>query len=196
MNPSVEKEPWRETFLLRFRNISLPKMIDRADRQVYGSLSHFRLDTATIVHNVAIFYGGMLSYQGFKLQPNWKKNSAENAARVMQQDILNELNEINLCSYCYIRSNEQERDDWFCLPCEPQHELVYAKAKGYPYWPAKASAPYSFYLFLDNVCFKINKNRFLKSVAIFTTFDFLDPNMRDWRLIKATQNRLIVTSIH
>ena len=114
----------------------------------------------------------------------------------MQQDILNELNEINLCSYCYIRSNEQERDDWFCLPCEPQHELVYAKAKGYPYWPAKASAPYSFYLFLDNVCFKINKNRFLKSVAIFTTFDFLDPNMRDWRLIKATQNRLIVTSIH
>ena len=125
-----------------------------------------------------------------------KKNSAENAARVMQQDILNELNEINLCSYCYIRSNEQERDDWFCLPCEPQHELVYAKAKGYPYWPAKASAPYSFYLFLDNVCFKINKNRFLKSVAIFTTFDFLDPNMRDWRLIKATQNRLIVTSIH
>ena len=60
MNPLVEKEPWRETLLLRFRNICFPNMIDRADRQVYRSLSHFRLDTATIVHNVAIFYGGMI----------------------------------------------------------------------------------------------------------------------------------------
>ena len=60
MNPSVEEEPWREKFLLRFRNISLFNMIDRADRHVYKSLSHFRLDTATTVHNVAIFYGGML----------------------------------------------------------------------------------------------------------------------------------------
>ena len=57
----------------------------------------------------------------------------------MYQECLRELEEIELCSDCYFRSNQQEEDDWFCEPCEPRHELVYAKAKGFPYWPAKAN---------------------------------------------------------
>ena len=47
------------------------------------------------------------------------------------------LNEIKICRDCYRRSNEQQEEDWFCQPCDPPHELVFAKAKGYPYWPAK-----------------------------------------------------------
>ena len=58
----------------------------------------------------------------------------------MQRDCLHELNEMKLCWDCYMRSHQQEEDDdWFCLPCDPQHELVYAKARGFPYWPAKAN---------------------------------------------------------
>ena len=26
---------------------------------------------------------------------------------------------------------------WFAKPCRPFHEIVYAKQKGFPYWPAK-----------------------------------------------------------
>ena len=138
MSP-IEKKPWRETFLLRFRKVNLPNMVDKADRQVYKSLAHFRLDIDTFVHNVAIFYGGIL-ISLILLEPSSHiVFSPEHAARAVQQHCLHELNEINLCSDCYERSNEREDDDWFCLPCNPPHELVYAKAKGFPYWPAKAS---------------------------------------------------------
>ena len=57
----------------------------------------------------------------------------------MQQDCLYELNEMKLCKDCYRRSILQEDGNWFRLRCDPQHELVYAKAKGFPYWPAKAN---------------------------------------------------------
>lgn len=60
----------------------------------------------------------------------------------MQRDCAHELNEINICADCYKRSNAQEEKDWFCQPCDPPHELVYAKAKGYPFWPAKVRIPY------------------------------------------------------
>lgn len=59
------------------------------------------------------------------------------AARTMLRTCKYEIGEINLCRDCYKRSNEPEGPDWFCLPCNPPHELVYAKAQGFPYWPAK-----------------------------------------------------------
>ena len=77
---------------------------------------------------------------------NFKHFSPEHSpyadsARAMQQDCLRELNEIQLCSDCYRRWNKREEDEnWFCLPCDPRHELVYVNAEGFPYWPAKASA--------------------------------------------------------
>lgn len=64
-------------------------------------------------------------------------SSLADSARVMHRDCLYELEEIKLCTDCYMRSNKQEEKNWFCLPCDPPHELVFAKAKGYPFWPAK-----------------------------------------------------------
>ncbi|KAK4019314.1 hypothetical protein OUZ56_001339 [Daphnia magna] len=118
-----EEEKWRAMFLLRLPMMSLPKMNDRADRQVYKSLAQFRMDTDTVVHNVTIFHG--------------EHSPLADSARVMKRDCAYELGEINLCRDCYKRSNMQEEPDWFCHPCNPSHELVYAKAKGFPYWPAK-----------------------------------------------------------
>ena len=118
-------------------------MLDRADRQVYKSISQFRLETATIVHNAVIFFGGSRLYLQL-WEPIFQYFTLENsicadAARAMQQDCLYELNEMKLCKDCYRRSILQEDGNWFRLPCDPQHELVYAKAKGFPYWPAKAN---------------------------------------------------------
>ena len=67
MEPSVKEESWRETFLMRLRNVSILNMIDRADRQVYKSISQFWLETAAVVHNVIIFFGGNSLYLKFNL---------------------------------------------------------------------------------------------------------------------------------
>ncbi len=55
----------------------------------------------------------------------------------MLRDCLSDLKEIRQCRDCYRYSNEQREKYWFCKPCRPYHELVYAKQKGFPYWPAK-----------------------------------------------------------
>ncbi|XP_030629430.1 zinc finger MYND domain-containing protein 11 isoform X9 [Chanos chanos] len=49
---------------------------------------------------------------------------------------IQELNEMQLCKTCFYLSNARP-DNWFCYPCTPNHELVWAKMKGFGYWPAK-----------------------------------------------------------
>uniref|UniRef100_A0AAR2LY90 Zinc finger, MYND-type containing 11 n=1 Tax=Pygocentrus nattereri TaxID=42514 RepID=A0AAR2LY90_PYGNA len=46
------------------------------------------------------------------------------------------LNELLLCRNCFHLSNARP-DNWFCYPCAPNHELVWARMKGFGYWPAK-----------------------------------------------------------
>lgn len=46
-----------------------------------------------------------------------------------------ELNEIETCSECYYNANT--RKDWFIAVCNKPHILLWAKLKGFPYWPAK-----------------------------------------------------------
>ena len=58
------------------------------------------------------------------------------ASQVLQ-DCLYDLQEIRMCRDCYRLSNEKPGKNWFCLPCRPPHQLVFAKQKGYPFWPAK-----------------------------------------------------------
>ncbi|KAG7263840.1 LOW QUALITY PROTEIN: hypothetical protein CRUP_013069 [Coryphaenoides rupestris] len=50
---------------------------------------------------------------------------------------LADMNEIEVCPECYL-SSCQKRDNWFCEPCSQPHPLVWAKLKGFPFWPAKA----------------------------------------------------------
>jgi hypothetical protein len=58
-------------------------------------------------------------------------------ARQMLRDCIYDLQEIRQCRDCYRVSNEKTDKHWFCQPCRPAHQLVYAKQKGFPYWPAK-----------------------------------------------------------
>ncbi|XP_077869213.1 MYND-type zinc finger-containing chromatin reader ZMYND8-like [Saccoglossus kowalevskii] len=48
-----------------------------------------------------------------------------------------EMNEIEVCSDCYL-SSCLKKDNYFCEPCTVPHPLVWAKLKGFPFWPAKA----------------------------------------------------------
>ena len=47
------------------------------------------------------------------------------------------LLELQSCTDCYRWQHCGEDPLWFCRPCNPRHRLVYAKQKGFPYWPAK-----------------------------------------------------------
>lgn len=47
-----------------------------------------------------------------------------------------EMREIEICPNCYQNANTKK--DWFIEVCPTPHLLVWAKLKGFPYWPAKA----------------------------------------------------------
>ncbi|XP_076005398.1 zinc finger MYND domain-containing protein 11 isoform X2 [Genypterus blacodes] len=88
----------------------------------YKTFEEFRADAQLIVHNTAILYGV-------------HSDQAE-IARLIYSDTCHELNELLLCRNCFYLSNARP-DNWFCFPCNPSHDLVWAKMKGFGYWPAK-----------------------------------------------------------
>nr|XP_006634495.1 PREDICTED: zinc finger MYND domain-containing protein 11 isoform X5 [Lepisosteus oculatus] len=88
----------------------------------YKSFEEFKADAQLIVHNTAILFGV-------------QSDQAE-IARLLYSDTCHELNELQLCKNCFYLSNARP-DSWFCYPCVPSHELVWAKMKGFGYWPAK-----------------------------------------------------------
>uniref|UniRef100_A0AAZ3QG16 Zinc finger, MYND-type containing 11 n=1 Tax=Oncorhynchus tshawytscha TaxID=74940 RepID=A0AAZ3QG16_ONCTS len=88
----------------------------------YKSFDEFKADAQLIVHNTAILFGV-------------HSDQAE-IARLLYSDTCHELNELMLCKNCFFLSNARP-DNWFCYPCTPNHEVVWAKMKGFGYWPAK-----------------------------------------------------------
>lgn len=45
------------------------------------------------------------------------------------------MNELQLCKNCFYLSNAG-LNHWFCYPWIPNHELIWAKIKGFGFWPA------------------------------------------------------------
>lgn len=95
----------------------------KLNTETYTTLAEFLGDVLTIYHNVTIFHGN--------------KSQEFGAAELMLRDTLHDLAEMRNCFDCYKHSNEKSCVKWFCLPCRVPHKLVWAKQKGYPYWPAK-----------------------------------------------------------
>lgn len=46
------------------------------------------------------------------------------------------MSEIENCASCYLNANTKK--DWFVEVCPKPHRPVWAKLKGFPFWPAKA----------------------------------------------------------
>ncbi|GFT83346.1 zinc finger MYND domain-containing protein 11 [Nephila pilipes] len=117
-----EEEKWRYNFLI-YETMDLSLMEDKTQDNLYKRLEEFQADAQTLVHNIVIYYG--------------VHSPAADMARQMLRDCCYDLGEIRQCRDCYRTSNEKREKYWFCQPCDPPHELVYAKQKGYPFWPAK-----------------------------------------------------------
>lgn len=118
----AEGDAWKQGYLI-YQKMDLITMEEKTRNSEYTSLEEFHADAQTIVHNVVIFYG--------------IHSCMADMARQMLRDCSYDLNEIRQCSACYRMSNEKRDKYWFCRPCDPPHDLVFAKQKGFPYWPAK-----------------------------------------------------------
>lgn len=92
-------------------------------RKMYGCTESFLADAKWILHNCIIFNGY-----------NHKLTSA---AKALLKICKHEMSEIEVCPDCY-HNAYTKRENWFQEPCCPPHLLIWAKLKGFPFWPAKA----------------------------------------------------------
>ncbi|CAH1992326.1 unnamed protein product [Acanthoscelides obtectus] len=113
---------WRANQLF-FEHRDMSVMEVKINTQTYTTFSEFLADVYSVQHNVAIFHSVESQEYG--------------AAELMVRDAHHDINEMKMCIDCYKHSNEKLNAKWFCLPCRVPHKLVWAKQKGYPYWPAK-----------------------------------------------------------
>ncbi|XP_055607214.1 MYND-type zinc finger-containing chromatin reader Zmynd8 isoform X2 [Uranotaenia lowii] len=88
--------------------------------QKYKTTEAFQIDVSWILHNASIY-------------PNNSKllSAAKGIMKICKQ----EMNEIEACNECYFNANTCKT--WFTEVCSRPHLLVWAKLKGFPYWPAK-----------------------------------------------------------
>ena len=114
-NDDENDDSWRINFLLKQR-MDFDEIAAKCHSNQYRIVEEFRADCQLIVHNVVIFHG--------------VHSNMADSARQMFRDCTYDLKEITMCRDCYRYANEKTEKYWFCKPCRPFHELVYAKQKG------------------------------------------------------------------
>ncbi|KAJ8920734.1 hypothetical protein NQ315_004873 [Exocentrus adspersus] len=103
--------------------MDLTEMEKNIKGNLYGSTQAFEADAKWLLHNSIIYN----SYQS-KLT-----STAKTIVKICKQ----EMAEIENCPSCYLNANTK-KDTWFVEVCPKPHLLVWAKLKGFPFWPAKA----------------------------------------------------------
>ncbi|CAG9782822.1 unnamed protein product [Diatraea saccharalis] len=93
----------------------------------YGSTEAFIADAQWILHNSIIFNTCEQSFVQSKLTA---------AARTLVRSCRAEMGEIEACPECYAAAHAL-KPTWFTDVCTTPHILLWAKLKGFPYWPAK-----------------------------------------------------------
>ncbi|XP_076238460.1 zinc finger MYND-type containing 8 [Calliopsis andreniformis] len=100
--------------------------------KLYGSTDAFMADAKWIQHNCIVFNtcGGVYT----------DTSKLTNAAKQIIKMARQEVSEIEACPDCYAhgRNLPRPQPSWFIEPCRRPHPLVWAKLKGFPFWPAKA----------------------------------------------------------
>ncbi|XP_065501436.1 MYND-type zinc finger-containing chromatin reader ZMYND8 isoform X5 [Caloenas nicobarica] len=106
-----------------FHPMDLCTLEKNVKKKMYGCTEAFLADAKWILHNCIIYNGG--------------NHKLTQTAKVIIKICEHEMNEIEVCPECYLAAC-QKRENWFCEPCSNPHPLVWAKLKGFPFWPAKA----------------------------------------------------------
>lgn len=117
-------------YVIKPMDLSLLECNVRA--KLYGSTDAFMADAKWIQHNCIVFNTcGRVYADTSKLT---------NAARQTIKTARQEVSEIEACPDCFAHARNLPRPQpsWFIEPCRRPHPLVWAKLKGFPFWPAKA----------------------------------------------------------
>uniref|UniRef100_S4R621 Protein kinase C binding protein 1, like n=1 Tax=Petromyzon marinus TaxID=7757 RepID=S4R621_PETMA len=118
---SLEQHPDYTEYI--FNPMDLSTLERNIKKKIYGCTEAFLADCKWILHNCIIYNGA--------------NHKLTTTAKMIIKICEHEMNEIEVCPECYL-SSCQKRDNWFCEPCSIPHPLVWAKLKGFPFWPAKA----------------------------------------------------------
>nr|XP_009943455.1 PREDICTED: zinc finger MYND domain-containing protein 11 isoform X3 [Opisthocomus hoazin] len=120
---SIKKKNTSKQEMSTYLRFIVSRMKERkVNEGKYRSYEEFKADAQLLLHNTVIFYGA--------------DSEQADIARMLYKDTCHELDELQLCKNCFYLSNARP-DNWFCYPCIPNHELVWAKMKGFGFWPAK-----------------------------------------------------------
>uniref|UniRef100_A0A1A9X1J8 PWWP domain-containing protein n=1 Tax=Glossina brevipalpis TaxID=37001 RepID=A0A1A9X1J8_9MUSC len=105
--------------------VSFSMIQEKIDKRIYRCAEELLNDTKWFLHNASILSLGRTT-----------KTKMVAAAKSLIKICRQETAEIDTCAQCYLNANS--RSDWFLDVCDQPHLLVWAKLKGFPYWPAKA----------------------------------------------------------
>ncbi len=115
---------------LIFKSLDLLSIDHKIKNNVYNYVQQFENDFKHFIHNYKVSH---LEYfdDDYKL------------VNKIHKRFNREISELKLCIDCYNYSNNYSFDDienpydWFTLVCNPPHECVFAKSRGYGFWPSK-----------------------------------------------------------
>ncbi|XP_071803030.1 zinc finger MYND domain-containing protein 11-like [Asterias amurensis] len=108
---------------LVYRHVDLATIMQKVDDKEYRCIEEFQSDAEMMVHTSVIYYG--------------PTNERTDLCQFTLNDCNYDLAEVQLCKDCYLMSNNRTDQGWFCKPCDPVHEVVWAQMKGFGFWPAK-----------------------------------------------------------
>ena len=90
----------------------------------YTTFDQFLVDMEDMAHNLVVVYGP-------------KSRVAKFASQMMEISNL-EAQMLSACVSCAKHfMNMTPESTFFTLPCDPLHEIVFARFQGFPYWPGK-----------------------------------------------------------
>ncbi|XP_037079174.1 protein kinase C-binding protein 1-like [Pollicipes pollicipes] len=102
--------------------MDLSTMEDNVTKGLYSSTEAFIADCKWILHNCILFNG--------------TTSKLTTLAKALLRMCKWEAEEIETCPDCY--GHAYASDNWFTLACPHPHLLIWARLKGFPFWPAKA----------------------------------------------------------
>ncbi|XP_037049728.1 protein kinase C-binding protein 1-like [Bradysia coprophila] len=103
-------------------SVNFDSMEKKIINKQYQSTHSFLTDCRWILHNCTIYYSRNVKLLAL----------AKSVFKIGKQEIY----DIDTCHECYYNANTC-KTDWFVEICSRPHILVWAKLKGFPYWPAK-----------------------------------------------------------
>lgn len=111
--------------------LTLHDIEQKIQRHQYRTAEEFTADFKWILHNCYVYFSCCYT-------PPAEMGAILKIAKSLLKTCKQEMGQIETCAECYANANSKK--NWFVEVCDPPHVLLWAKLKGFPYWPAKAMA--------------------------------------------------------